>query len=32
VARGVVTVGGNAVTVLDPDVLAAQSRSLFGGR
>jgi purine-binding chemotaxis protein CheW len=32
VARGVVSVGGNAVTVLDPDVLASQSRALFGGR
>ncbi|HET6922698.1 MAG TPA: chemotaxis protein CheW [Anaeromyxobacteraceae bacterium] len=32
VARGVVSAGGNAVTVLDPDVLAAQSLSLFGGR
>ncbi len=32
VSRGVVTVSGSAVTVLDPDVLAAQSRALFGGR
>ena len=32
VARGVVSVGGDAVTVLDPDALASQSRALFGGR
>ena len=32
VARGIVNVGGNAVTVLDPDALASQSRALFGGR
>ncbi len=30
--RGVSNVRGNAVTVLDPDALAAQSRALFGGR
>ncbi len=32
VARGVVSVGGNPVTVLDADVLTAQSCALFGGR
>jgi purine-binding chemotaxis protein CheW len=32
VARGVVSAGGAAVTVLDPDALASQSRALFGGR
>ena len=32
VARGIVNVGGNAVTVLDPDALADRSQALFGGR
>jgi purine-binding chemotaxis protein CheW len=32
VVRGVVSVRGTAVTVLDPDALVAQSRSLFSGR
>ncbi len=32
VSRGVVTAGGSAVTVLDPDVVAAQARALFGER
>ncbi len=32
VARGVSNVRGNAVTVLDPEALVAQSRALFGGR
>ncbi len=32
VVRGVSTVRGNAVTVLDADALVAQSRGLFGGR
>ena len=32
VVRGVVTVRGLAVTVLDPDALAAESRALFDGR
>jgi purine-binding chemotaxis protein CheW len=31
VVRGVSSVRGNAVTVLDPDALVAQSRALFGG-
>jgi len=30
--RGVASVKGMAVTVLDPDALAAQSHALFGGR
>ena len=32
VVRGVASVKGLAVTVLDPDALAAQSHALFGGR
>jgi purine-binding chemotaxis protein CheW len=32
VSRGVVSVRGEPVTVLDPDVLTAQSSALFGGR
>jgi purine-binding chemotaxis protein CheW len=32
VVRGVASVRGAAVTVLDPEALAAQSHSLFGGR